>query len=133
MLAAVTVALVVSLGCSPKPKEQPKVAISGTIVSDGKPLPLDSAGFAAKISKVELKFFRSAKEGGGADFSETAFAGPDGKFQVRLPVGTYRVAVAHYDKGQKELLNGKFDQQKTKLKCEVTDATKELSIDLAKP
>lgn len=110
-----------SAGCAkPTSKTEAEVKVSGKVVRGGNPLPLDPAQAAAKAAFVLVKFVRDK-----GDYSQSAFANPDGTFTTTLPPGKYGVQITHMGAGGDQL-KGKFNDRKGKAKIE-TEITGEKS------
>lgn len=132
LLVGLLAGLAFMAGCSrgTDSKEQ-MFAVSGKITDNGKPLHLDPKLAAAKAARVELRFFRL--DGQQANVSQTAFAEPDGSFEVPggLPAGKYRISVKHFDGGSEDELKDKFGEKNSPIEREISGET-EIEIDLAK-
>ena len=114
-------------GCAkPTSKTQAEVKVSGKVVRGGSPLPLDPAQAAAKAAFVLVKFVRDK-----GDYSQSAFANPDGTFTTTLPVGKYGVQITHMGPGGDQL-KGKFADRKgtAKIQTEITGEKSDLVIEL---
>lgn len=134
LAALLAAACLGALGCAGSAGE-PTVPVEGTLTKGGEPLPLDPTLAQAKAARVELHFTRIDK-GEGKPFSATAFADPQGHFEVPngLPPGKYRVGVKYFDgSGAGDKLQGKFDARKSPIEREVQGEKAVLNIDLDKP
>jgi len=132
LFAGLLAGLAIVVGCrGAGGSEEPAFAVRGKVTNDGKPLQLDPKLAAAKAARVELRFFRL--DGGEANLSQTAFAEPDGAFEVPggLPAGKYRISVTHFAGGSDDELKGKFGEKNSPIEREISGET-EIEIDLAK-
>jgi hypothetical protein len=82
------------------------------IIADGETHPGDV--YAARYNDADGTFLATGKNGKG------------------LPPGKYRISVEHFRR-KKDLLDGKFNGEKSPFVREVKDATTELTLDLDKP
>lgn len=131
LFAGLLAGLAIVAGCrGAGGSEEPAFAVRGKVTKDDKPLPLDPKLAAAKAARVELRFFRL--DGKEANLSQTAFAEPDGAFEVPggLPAGKYRISVKHFDGGSDDELKGKFGEKNSPIEREISGET-EIEIDLA--
>jgi hypothetical protein len=106
--------------------------VKGKVTSAGQTILLDEKLAAAKAARLQLRFLR-VDEKSGANFSETAFAEPDGTFKARLPKGKYRIAVGYYPDGREDKLGGKFDERNSKILRDVTTEGQGIDLDVSKP
>jgi hypothetical protein len=123
-----------ALGCS-GPAGEPTIPVQGTLTKGGEPLPLDPVLAEAKAARVELHFVR-IDGGESAPVSATAFADPQGHFEVPngLPAGKYRIGVKYFDGSPSgDKLQGRFDAQKSPIEREIQGEKATLNIDLDKP
>lgn len=97
------------------------VSVSGQVLKNGEPLPLDERLAAASAAYVQLGFQQlganGGAEGGGGT---TVIASPDGTFTARgLAPGRYRVSVQHNDGKTEDALRGRFGPTNSPLEIEV--------------
>jgi hypothetical protein len=122
------------VGCSGGHSGEATVPVKGKVTDGGKPLALDPKLAAAKAASVQVRFLPADESGKGT--SATAFADPDGTFEVTggLPKGKYRIAVMYYDgsAGGGDKLGGKFDERNSPIVREITGEG-DVVIDLSKP
>jgi hypothetical protein len=107
---------------------QKKVKVKGTVLKDGKPIPVSKTGHVAVILVPDAK-------PGAAITTYPARADEQGNFEtdVPVPVGKYKIAVQQWDPTpQVDALKGAFNQQNTKIVRQV-DGKTPLTIDIAKP
>jgi hypothetical protein len=111
-------------------KTEPEYKVTGKVLRGGNPLPLDPVMAKAKAAMVTVKFIR-VDGGGGADFSNTAFADESGSFSTTIPKGKYRVSVAHINGRQPgDNLKGQFSERQSKIEKEIAGDTPDLVIEL---
>lgn len=122
----VPMALSVSGCAKATSKTEAEVKVSGKVVRGGNPLPLDPAQAAAKAAFVLVKFVRAK-----GDYSQSAFANPDGTFTTSLPPGKYDVQITHMGPGGDQL-KGKFNDRKgpAKIQTEITGEKSDLVFEL---
>ncbi|MDA1041528.1 MAG: hypothetical protein O3A37_14745 [Planctomycetota bacterium] len=97
------------------------VSVSGRVLSNGQPLPLDERLAAASAAYVQIGFQRLGADGvaEGGD-GTVVVASPDGAFTARgLPAGRYRVSVQHNDGTTEDALGGRFGPTNSPLEIEV--------------
>ena len=127
VLLAAAVLLAGIGGCSPP--MPPGLTVSGRVLRDGQPLPLDPALAAAKVASVRLTFYRF--EGDSMLGSTAVDIGPDGTFTVpRLKPGTYKIGVEHFNGGN-DLLKGAFLDGNTPIRIDLTADKTGFDIELA--
>lgn len=130
-------ALLLSVGCSaPKVVVEETVLLKGKLTKGGTPLTVDSSKLG-DYAKVEISFVPTEKQQG---YKQSAKVGADGSFTLAtesgkpLPPGKYKVAVRQWEPyPTKDLLNGKYDDQKTPLSVTIAADTKHVEIDMDKP
>jgi hypothetical protein len=111
------------------PPKPPGLTVSGRVLRDGQPLPLDPALANAKVALVRLTFYRF--DGDSMLGSQSVEIGPDGTFTVpRLKPGTYKIGVEHFNGGN-DLLKGAFLDMNTPIKLDLTADKTGFDIDLA--
>ena len=120
---ALLLGLVCFFGCT-GPKT---VTVTGTVLRDGKPIPVGPTG------AVDVTLIPDV----GPDQEYTTYPGradAAGKFEIlEVPPGKYRVAVAVLDPTPMEdKLGGAYSIENTKIKRDV-DGKTPLTIDLARP
>lgn len=118
-----------STGCGFRPTPKPGLKVSGTILRDGQPLPLDPARVAAAADYVQVTFQR-LDEKNTVVFSDSTMTNPEGGFSIKgLEPGTYRICVEQMTGGS-DKLGGRFTT-KSPIKREIEADTTDLTIELA--
>jgi len=119
--------LVAASACAP-PKP-PGLTVSGRVLREGSPLPLDPALAAAHVARVALTFYRY--EGDSVVGSSSIDIGPEGTFAVpRLKPGKYKIGVEHFNGGT-DLLKGAFLDTNTPIELDLSADKTGFDIDLA--
>jgi len=125
LLSAILLACITACG----PAKSPGLTVSGRVLRDGQPLPLDPVLAKAKAAVVRLVFYRF--EGNSMSGSSSVEVGPDGTFKVsRLKPGSYKVGVEHFNGGS-DLLKGAFLDTNTPIKLDLSADKTGFDIDLA--
>ena len=134
-IAAVFLSLAVgvmpwSVGCAPKPAAKPGLTVTGKIIRDGQPLPLDPARAAAAADYVQLSFQKLGENDAVTFMNSTAVTNIEGVFTIKsLEPGTYRICVEHMTEGN-DALGGRF-ATKSPIKIDIESDLADLVIDLA--
>lgn len=117
-------------GCAkPAPKG---FTVSGRVVSNGEPLPLDPVLAQAMAAYVRVGFIHLGDDGKAVLSSNSVPAAADGSFTVpRLAAGHYRVTVEHFNGGANDLLKGRFLDMNSPIEVDVSGDLPALQIDLA--
>jgi hypothetical protein len=111
------------------PPKPPGLTVSGRVLRDGQPLPLDPVLANAKAALVRLTFYRF--DGDKLLGSSSVEIGPDGTFTIpRLKPGTYKIGVEHMNGGP-DLLKGAFLDMNTPIKLDLSADKTGFDIDLA--
>jgi len=125
MLSAILLAGITA--CTP-PKPL-GLTVSGRVLRDGQPLPLDPALAQAKAASVRLTFYRF--EDKSMLGSSTVEIGPEGTFTLpRLKPGKYKIGVEHFNGGN-DLLKGAFLDTNTPIELDLSADKTVFDIDLA--
>lgn len=126
-----------STGCNaPKVVVEETILLKGKLTKGGAPLTVDSSKLG-DYAKVEVIFVPTEKQQG---YKQSAKVGTDGSFTLAtesgkpLPPGKYKVAVRQWEPyPTKDLLGGKYDENKTPLSITIAADTKTVDIDMEKP
>ena len=122
--------VIASGGCAAKPKAKPGLTVTGKIVKDGQPLPLDPARAAAAADYVQLSFQRLGENDAITFMNSTVVTNVEGIFTIKsLEPGTYRICVEHMTEGN-DALAGRF-ATKSPIKIDIESDLADLVIDLA--
>jgi hypothetical protein len=125
LLAGILLAGITACG----PAKSPGLTVSGRVLRDGQPLPLDPVLAKAKAATVRLTFYRF--EGDSMSGSSAVEVGPEGTFTVsRLKPGSYKIGVEHFNGGS-DLLKGAFLDMSTPIKLDLSADKTGFDIDLA--
>lgn len=131
VLATVGGCLVIgSGGCAAKPQAKPGLTVTGKIVKEGQPLPLDPARAAVAADYVQLSFQRLGENDTVAFMNSTVVTNVEGVFTIKsLEPGTYRICVEHMTEGN-DALGGRF-ATKSPIRIDIESDLADLVIDLA--
>jgi hypothetical protein len=130
---AVLAMLAVACGCARERESGPK--LTGRVLVDGQP------GRPASVNDFDVKFLSVDGTGPGKR-SYLAGVQPDGTFVVNgsigqgIPTGRYKVIIVGSvldAKGKPSArYDGKFNEKATPLEVEITDTSREVTIDLGR-
>jgi len=111
-------------GCGGQSSE---LEVSGKLLHNGQPLEMSADGAVIMI-------FYELRNGQLGERSYVASVDNAGAYQVLLEPGQYRVAVQLMDPYAKQIdkFRGVFDQMKSPITVETTEAQEDLTIDLKK-
>jgi hypothetical protein len=126
MIRLVLLLLLVVCGSAAGCAKQKNVNVMGTVLRDGRPLPLSKTGTIQVTLKPDV----------AADQQYSTYPGEcdrEGHFEIRdVPPGTYIIGIQHFDPTpQTDKLNGAFATSAGKIKRDI-DGKEPLVIDLAK-
>ena len=75
------------------PKPEPTVHVTGKVLYQGKPLPVDANPKQLDATRLSLTFLRINEDKPG--ISKSTHVKQDGSFEIDIPVGKYRIAVTY--------------------------------------
>ncbi|NCY03933.1 MAG: carboxypeptidase regulatory-like domain-containing protein [Planctomycetia bacterium] len=111
------------------PPKPPGITVTGRVLRDGQPLPLDPLLAKGAAAYVRLTFFRY--EGDSMVGSNSVDIGPEGTFTLtRLKPGKYKIGVEHYNGGN-DLLKSAFTDVNTPITLDLDADKPAFDIDLS--